>query len=151
MREKVNARARELGLDVDITTLERPTRTVHEAASAVGCDDSEIAKSLVFICDGDPVLVIASGAHRVDMNKIADVLDCAEVRQATPDEVRVATGFSVGGVAPFGHDLPVIIDQTLLGYQQVWAAGGDGNTLFCVEPHKLADCIHAQVADVAQD
>jgi prolyl-tRNA editing enzyme YbaK/EbsC (Cys-tRNA(Pro) deacylase) len=149
MREKVNARARELGLDVDITTLERPTRTVHEAASAVGCDDREIAKSLVFICDGDPVLVIESGAHRVDLDKVADVLDCAEVRQATPEEVRVATGFSVGGVAPFGHDLPVVLDRTLLEYPQIWAAGGDGNTLFSVEPHKLAACIHAQVADVA--
>jgi prolyl-tRNA editing enzyme YbaK/EbsC (Cys-tRNA(Pro) deacylase) len=62
----------------------------------------------------------------------------------------VGTGFSVGGVAPPGHDLPVVIDETLLGYQQVWAAGGDGNTLFCVEPHKLTDCIRARVADVAQ-
>jgi prolyl-tRNA editing enzyme YbaK/EbsC (Cys-tRNA(Pro) deacylase) len=150
MREKVNAKARELGLDVEVTTLERPTRTVQEAASAVGCEAGEIAKSIVFVCDGDPVLVIASGAHRVDMDKVADALDCAEVRQASPDEVRVATGFSVGGVAPFGHDLPVIIDQTLLGYEQVWAAGGDGNTLFCVEPHKLSACIKAQVADVAQ-
>jgi len=150
MREKVNAKARELGLDVEVTTLDRPTRTVQEAASAVGCQDGEIAKSIVFVCDGDPVLVIASGAHRVDMNKVADVLDCAEVRQATPDEVRVATGFSVGGVAPFGHELPVVLDQTLLEHEQVWAAGGDGNTLFRVEPHKLADCIHAQVADVGE-
>lgn len=149
MREKVSHKARELGLDVEVTTLERPTRTVQEAASAVGCDAREIAKSLVFVCDGDPVLVIASGAHRVDMDKVADVLDCAEVRQATPDEVRVATGFTVGGVAPFGHDLPVVLDRTLLDYDQVWAAGGDGNTLFSVEPHKLAACIHAQVADVA--
>ena len=149
MREKVNARARELGLDVEVTTLERPTRTVQEAASAVGCQAGEIAKSIVFVCDGDPVLVIASGAHRVDQDKVADVLDCAEVRQATADEVRVATGFSVGGVAPFGHDLPVVLDETLLRYEQVWAAGGDGNTLFCVKPQKLADCIHARVADVA--
>lgn len=149
MREKVNARARELGLDVRVTTLDRPTRTVHEAASAVGCKDGEIAKSIVFVCDGDPVLVIASGAHRVDPDKVADLLDCAEVRQASPDEVRVATGFSVGGVAPFGHDLPVILDRTLLEYDLVWAAGGDGNTLFAVEPHKLADCIAARVADVA--
>src|SRR5918997_5944972 len=131
MREKVNAKARELGLDVDVKTLERPTRTVQEAAAAVGCADAEIAKSLVFVCDGDPVLVVASGAHRVDMDKVADVLDCAEVRQATPDEVRVATGFSVGGVAPFGHDLPVVLDRTLLDHERVWAAGGDGNTLFC--------------------
>jgi prolyl-tRNA editing enzyme YbaK/EbsC (Cys-tRNA(Pro) deacylase) len=149
MREKVNARARELGLDVDITTLERPTRTVQEAASAVGCNASAIAKSLVFICDGDPVLVIASGAHRVDMDKVADILDCAEVRQATPEEVRVATGFSVGGVAPFGHDLPVVLDETLLDHDQIWAAGGDGNTLFSVSPRKLSDCIHARVSDVA--
>jgi prolyl-tRNA editing enzyme YbaK/EbsC (Cys-tRNA(Pro) deacylase) len=151
MREKVNARARELGLDVDIKTLERPTRTVQEAATAVGCPAAAIAKSLVLVADGDPVLVVASGAHRVDMDKVADLRDAAEVRQASPDEVRVSTGFSVGGVAPFGHDLPVILDETLLEYDHVWAAGGDGNTLFSVEPHKLADCIRAQVADVAQD
>jgi prolyl-tRNA editing enzyme YbaK/EbsC (Cys-tRNA(Pro) deacylase) len=149
MREKVNARARELGLDVEVTTLDRPTRTVQEAASAVGCQDGEIAKSIVFVCDGDPVLVIASGAHRVDLDKVADLLDCAEVRQASPEEVRVATGFPVGGVAPFGHDLPVILDETLLRFDQVWAAGGDGNTLFCVHPQKLSTCIKAQVADVA--
>lgn len=151
MREKVNAKARELGLDVQVTSLERPTRTVQEAASAVGCDAAKIAKSIVFVCDGDPVLVLASGAHRIDPNKVADVLDCAEVRQASADEVRVATGFSVGGVAPFGHDLPVVLDETLLGFDEVWAAGGDGNTLFRVEPQKLSDCIRAHVADVAAD
>ena len=58
-------------------------------------------------------------------------------------------GFSVGGVAPFGHDLPVILDETLLKFDQVWAAGGDGNTLFCVQPQKLSACIKATVADVA--
>ncbi len=151
MREKVNARARELGLQVDVKTLDRPTRTVQEAAAAVGCQDAEIAKSLVFIADGDPVLVVASGAHRVDMDKIADLLDVAEIRQASPEEVRVATGFSVGGVAPFGHDLPVVLDETLLDHPQVWAAGGDGNTLFAVQPQKLASCIAAKVADVAAD
>jgi prolyl-tRNA editing enzyme YbaK/EbsC (Cys-tRNA(Pro) deacylase) len=151
MREKVNARARELGLKVDVTTLDRPTRTVQEAATAVGCQPAEIAKSIVLVADGDPVLVVASGAHRVDMDKVADVLDVAEVRQASPDEVRSSTGFSVGGVAPFGHDLQVILDETLLEHAHVWAAGGDGNTLFCVEPRKLADCIRARVADVGAE
>jgi prolyl-tRNA editing enzyme YbaK/EbsC (Cys-tRNA(Pro) deacylase) len=149
MREKVNAKAKELGLDVNVTTLDRPTRTVQEAAAAVGCQPAAIAKSLVFVADGDPVLVVASGAHRVDIDKVADILDVAEIRQATPDEVRTSTGFSVGGVAPFGHDLPVVLDETLLAHSQVWAAGGDGNTLFCVEPAKLASCIKARVADVA--
>ena len=150
MREKVNARARELGLNVEVTTLDRPTRTVQEAASAVGCQAGEIAKSIVLVADGDPVLVVASGDHRVDLDKVADLMDAAEVRQASADEVRVATGFSVGGVAPFGHDLPVVLDETLLAYAHVWAAGGDGNTLFSVEPQKLVDCIHARVADVAE-
>jgi prolyl-tRNA editing enzyme YbaK/EbsC (Cys-tRNA(Pro) deacylase) len=151
MREKVNTRAKELGLDVNVTTLDRPTRTVQEAATAVGCQPAEIAKSLVFVADGDPVLVIASGAHRVDLDKVADILDVAEIRQASPDEVRTATGFSVGGVAPFGHDLPVVLDEDLLVHERIWAAGGDGNTLFCVEPRKLADCIKARVADVADE
>ena len=150
MREKVTTKARELGLDVDITTLERPTRTVQEAASAVGCKDCAIAKSIVFVADGDPVVVIASGAHRIDADKLADLLDVAEVRQASPDEVRSATGFSVGGVAPFAHDLPVVMDELLLEEPKIWAAGGDGNTLFAVEPHKLASCINAQVADIGE-
>jgi prolyl-tRNA editing enzyme YbaK/EbsC (Cys-tRNA(Pro) deacylase) len=151
MREKVNAKAKELGLDVNVTTLDRPTRTVQEAAAAVGCQPAAIAKSIVFVADGDPVLVVASGAHRVDIDKVADVLDVAEIRQASPDEVRTSTGFSVGGVAPFGHDLPVILDETLLEHDRVWAAGGDGNTLFCVEPNKLSACINARVADVAAE
>jgi prolyl-tRNA editing enzyme YbaK/EbsC (Cys-tRNA(Pro) deacylase) len=148
MREKVNARAKELGLNVDVRTLERPTRTVQEAASAVGCQESDIAKSIVFVADGEPVLVVASGSHRIDSDKLAVLLDVAEVRQASPDEVRSATGFPVGGVAPFGHDLPVVMDETLLHCDQIWAAGGDGNTLFSVEPEKLAKCIDARVADV---
>jgi prolyl-tRNA editing enzyme YbaK/EbsC (Cys-tRNA(Pro) deacylase) len=151
MREKVNARAKELGLDVNVRTLERPTRTVHEAATAVGCQDAEIAKSIVFVADGEPVLVVASGSHRIDPDKLAVLLDVAEVRQASPDEVRSATGFPVGGVAPFAHDLPVVMDEALLHHAQVWAAGGDGNTLFCVEPGKLAHCIDARVADVGVD
>jgi prolyl-tRNA editing enzyme YbaK/EbsC (Cys-tRNA(Pro) deacylase) len=148
MREKVNAKARELGLDVDVKTLERPTRTVREAATAVGCQESHIAKSIVFVADGEPVLVVASGSHRIDADKLAVLLDVAEVRQASPDEVRSATGFPVGGVAPFGHDLPVVMDESLLDCECIWAAGGDGNTLFSVEPHKLAQCIDARVADV---
>ena len=116
MREKVTTRARELGLDVDVTTLERPTRTVQEAASAVGCEPAEIAKSIVFVADGEPVLVVASGSHRIDSDKLAVLLDVAEVRQASADEVRSATGFPVGGVAPFAHDLPVVMDADLLGH-----------------------------------
>ncbi len=148
MREKVKTAARELGLDVSVRTLERPTRTVQEAAEAVGCEPGRIAKSLVFVADGDPVICIASGSHRVDTDTLADVLDVAEVRQATPEEVRAATGFSVGGVPPFGHGLPVVLDETLLDHECVWAAGGDGHSLFEVDPRALVGCTSATVAAV---
>jgi prolyl-tRNA editing enzyme YbaK/EbsC (Cys-tRNA(Pro) deacylase) len=150
MREKVVASARELGLEVDIQRLEVSTRTVEDAAQAVGCGASEIAKSLVFVCDGEPILCIASGEHRVDTDKLAEALDCAEVRQANPDEVRAATGFPIGGVPPFGHDLPVVVDEALLRHEQVWAAGGDGQSLFCVDPHELVSSTGAQVAPVGE-
>ncbi len=149
MREKVIASAKALGLEVDVRRLDASTATVQAAALAVGCEDAQIAKSLVFVADGDPVVCIASGAHRVDMDRLADVLDVAEVRQATPEEVRAATGFSVGGVPPFGHGLPVVFDQTLLEHDRVWAAGGDGHSLFEIDPKALAGCTSATVAPVA--
>jgi prolyl-tRNA editing enzyme YbaK/EbsC (Cys-tRNA(Pro) deacylase) len=149
MREKVIDSARELGLDVQVRRLDSSTATVEAAADAVGCGAPRIAKSIVFIADGDAVLCIASGAHRVDTNVLADVLDVAEVRQATPDEVRAATGFAVGGVPPIGHGLPAVIDETLLEHGTVFAAGGDGHSLFEVDPRKLVDCTGAQVAAIA--
>jgi prolyl-tRNA editing enzyme YbaK/EbsC (Cys-tRNA(Pro) deacylase) len=149
MRDKVVHSARELGLDVDVRRLETSTATVEEAARAVGCARAQIAKSLVFVADGDPVLCIASGEHRVNLDRLCEALDCAESRQASPDEVRAATGFAVGGVPPFGHGLPVVLDESLLEHDLVWAAGGDGHSLFAVDPRRLADCVSATVAPVA--
>ena len=149
MRDKVINHARELGLDVDVRRLERSTATVQDAAGAVGCDEAQIAKSLVFLADGEPVLCIASGAHRVDLTRLAEVLDAAHVVQATPEQVRAATGFPVGGVPPIGHGLPVVLDETLLAHECVWAAGGDGHSLFSVDPRELERCTSATVAAVA--
>lgn len=148
MTEKVVRGARELGLDVHVQRLEASTRTVGDAAKAVGCQEGEIAKSIVFVADGDPVVCIASGRHRIDADKLADALDVAELRQAGADEVRAATGFAIGGVPPFGHGLPVVFDRSLLDHEQVWAAAGDPHSLFRVSPRKLLDCTGATVADV---
>jgi prolyl-tRNA editing enzyme YbaK/EbsC (Cys-tRNA(Pro) deacylase) len=150
MKDKVIQAARELGLEVKVQTLESPTRTVAEAAAAVGCAAPQIAKTLVFVADGDPVLVVASGAHRVDPDLLAEVFDVAEIRQATPEEVRVATGYPIGGVSPLGCHLPIAFDETLLDYDCVFAAGGDGNTLFQVNPRTLADALHARIVQVAE-
>jgi prolyl-tRNA editing enzyme YbaK/EbsC (Cys-tRNA(Pro) deacylase) len=150
MKDKVVKAARDLGLQVDVRTLDQPTRTVSEAASAVGCGDAQIAKTLVFIADGDPVLVVASGAHRVDTEALCEIFDVAEIRQATPDEVRVATGYPVGGVSPLGCGIPIAFDEDLLQFDRIYVAGGDGNTLFAVEPRLLAESINAKVARVGE-
>jgi prolyl-tRNA editing enzyme YbaK/EbsC (Cys-tRNA(Pro) deacylase) len=150
MRSKVKEAARELGLSVELKTLDASTATVAAAAAAVGCEPGQIAKSIVFVMDGEPVVVVASGRHRIDSDKVCLALDCAEGRQATADEVRAATGFPIGGVPPIGHGLPVVFDSALLAYDVIYAAGGDGNTLFEVAPRELASCVHALVAPVGQ-
>jgi prolyl-tRNA editing enzyme YbaK/EbsC (Cys-tRNA(Pro) deacylase) len=150
MKEKVIRSAEALGLDVSVQRLDASTRTVKEAAEAVGCHEAEIAKSIVFVCDGDPIVCVASGKHRIDVDKVAETLDCAEIRQAAPDEVRASTGYAIGGVPPFGHDLPVILDSALLDHERVWAAAGDPHSLFQVDPRRLAECCEATVADVGE-
>ena len=150
MREKVAAAARQLGLEVEIRTIDRPTRTVAEAAMALDVESGQIAKSLVFLADGEPVVIVASGAHRVDVDQLALVCDCAVIDKATPEDVRASTGFAVGGVPPFGHGLPMMMDETLLDYELVYAAGGDGNTLFAVDPRRLAEATKARLVTVAE-
>jgi prolyl-tRNA editing enzyme YbaK/EbsC (Cys-tRNA(Pro) deacylase) len=148
VRDRLAECARDLGIEFRVQRLESSTRTVKDAAVAVGCDESEIAKSIVFVADGDPVVCVASGRHRIDTGKLADVLDVAEVRQAAAGEVRAATGFAIGGVPPFGHDLPVLFDEALLHHERVFAAAGDPNSLFAVDPRELADCIRARIVEL---
>jgi prolyl-tRNA editing enzyme YbaK/EbsC (Cys-tRNA(Pro) deacylase) len=150
MRSKVKEAARELGLDVELKTLDNSTATVAQAAAALGVQEGQIAKSIVFVMDGEPVVVVASGRHRIDRDKVRDALDCAEGRMASADEVRAATGFPIGGVPPIGHSLPVVFDSALLDYEVIYAAGGDGNTLFEVAPRQLAGSVHALVARVGE-
>jgi prolyl-tRNA editing enzyme YbaK/EbsC (Cys-tRNA(Pro) deacylase) len=150
MRSKVKEAARELGLQVELKTLTDSTATVADAASALGVEEGQIAKSIVFVMDGEPVMVVASGRHRIDRDKVCDALDCAEGRIASADEVRAATGFPIGGVPPIGHGLPVVFDSALLDYDVIYAAGGDGNTLFAVAPRDLAGAVHALVAAVGE-
>jgi prolyl-tRNA editing enzyme YbaK/EbsC (Cys-tRNA(Pro) deacylase) len=150
VRDRLAECARDLGIEMKVQRLEDSTRTVKDAAAAVGCDVAEIAKSIVFVADGDPVVCVASGRQRIDTDRIAEALDVAEVRQAGADEVRAATGFAIGGVPPFGHDLPVLFDEELLRHERVWAAAGDPNSLFKVDPRELCRCIDARVLAVGE-
>jgi prolyl-tRNA editing enzyme YbaK/EbsC (Cys-tRNA(Pro) deacylase) len=151
MRDRLAERARQLGLRLQVQRLGASTRTVKDAAVAIGCQEAEIAKSIVFVADGDPIVCVASGRHRIDTDKLADALDVAEVRQAAADEVRAATGFAIGGVPPFGHDLPILFDISLLEHERVWAAAGDPHSLFEVDPRELVRCVEARVVAVGDD
>ena len=151
MRDRLADCARELGLRLVVQRLAASTRTVSDAAVAIGCEEAEIAKSIVFVADGDPVVCVASGRHRIDPVKLADALDVAEARQAAAAEVRAATGFAIGGVPPFGHDLPILFDESLLEHERVWAAAGDPHSLFAVDPRELARCVEARVVAVGED
>ena len=150
MRDRLADCARDLGIELEVHRLDSSARTVKDAARAVGCEESEIAKSIVFVADGDPVLCVASGRHRIDTDKLAEVLDVAVVGEEGAGEVRAATGFAIGGVPPFGHDLPVVFDEELLRHNRVWAAAGDPHSLFDVDPRELCRCLGARVAPVGE-
>ena len=112
--------------------LDDSARTAKEAADALGIEVGQIASSLIFLADGEPVLVIASGGHRVDTENLASILQVHEITKATADDVRRATGFAIGGVAPVGHPEPLttIVDIALSRYIEVWAAGGHPHYVF---------------------
>ncbi len=146
-------RAREIhGIDPEIREFPEGTKTSAEAAEAIGCAVERIAASLVFVADGQPVVVVASGGGRVDESKLAAVVgvDPASVRTADPDEVREATGWSIGGVPPFCHDgdPPVYLDETLAGFDTVWAAAGTPRAVFEVDPEDVIAHASADLADV---
>ncbi|WP_326790349.1 YbaK/EbsC family protein [Streptomyces sp. NBC_00151] len=122
----------EAGMGGRVRQLADSTRTAAEAAAALGCDVGAIANSLVFISDGEPVLVLTSGRHKVDTAALAARWGRGKLHRATPEQVRQATGQAIGGVAPVGHPqaLPAVVDAALADYPQLWAAAGTPHTVF---------------------
>jgi prolyl-tRNA editing enzyme YbaK/EbsC (Cys-tRNA(Pro) deacylase) len=123
---------RTAGVRGEVRELAASTRTAAEAAAALGCPVEAIANSLVFIADGAPVLVLARGGERVDLDRLARAAGATEVRRATPDEVRAATGQPIGGVAPVGHParLRTFVDRSLARTPVLWAAAGTPHAVF---------------------
>lgn len=106
-------------------------RTAQEAASAIGCDVAAIANSLIFLADGESVLVMTSGGHRADLEALKLNIGAAEVVMAPASVVRSATGQAIGGVAPIGHPAPIrtFIDEALQEHEELWAAAGHPHTV----------------------
>ncbi|WP_426320635.1 YbaK/EbsC family protein [Microbacterium sp. E-13] len=123
---------RAVGISGDIVVLPDAASTAALAAEALGVDVGAIANSLVFHSDGAPLLVMTSGAHRVDTKGLAERLGHVSIQRATPEQVREATGQAIGGVAPTGHPSPLrtVVDEDLARYPQIWAAGGTPHTVF---------------------
>jgi prolyl-tRNA editing enzyme YbaK/EbsC (Cys-tRNA(Pro) deacylase) len=139
------------GLEVEVHTFPAGTRTAADAAAAVGCEVGAIVKSLVFVVDGvGPVVVLTSGANRVDTAALAKHFGAVSSRQATADEVREATGYAIGGTPPFGHvsTSPTVLDPALLRYAIVWSAAGTPDSCFPMAPARLAAVSNAEAVDV---
>ncbi|MFH9348979.1 YbaK/EbsC family protein [Kitasatospora sp. NPDC017646] len=120
-----------VGVAGEIVVLPDSARTAAEAAAALGCEVGAIANSLVFSCDGEPLLVMTSGAHRVDTAFLAARLVVGEITRASAAQVREATGQAIGGVAPTGHPAPLrtVVDTALRQYEVLWAAAGHPHTV----------------------
>lgn len=156
-----------LGVRGEVRVLGDAVRTASAAAAALGVEVGQIANSLVFVGvpaisdpdqgrhqrtpDGEPLLILTSGAHRVDTHKVADLLGFAALERATPEIVRAATGFAIGGVAPVGllTDIRTFVDVALARYDVVWAAAGHPHTVFPSTYEELVRITGGQSLEVA--
>jgi prolyl-tRNA editing enzyme YbaK/EbsC (Cys-tRNA(Pro) deacylase) len=140
------------GINARVIELPASARTAPEAAKAVGCRVEQIAKSLVFrgLTSGRPVLVVTSGANRVDEERLAALLG-EPVRQAEPDFVRERTGFSIGGVPPVGHfqGIETFLDEDLFRLEEIWAAAGTPNAVFKIRFADLVAIAGGRVVAIA--
>src|ERR1051326_943914 len=133
-----------------IRVLPDAVTTAAAAAAALGVEVGQIANSLVFDADGTPLLVLTSGAHRVDTGKVAALIGAQRVRRASPDFVRTATGQTIGGVAPVGHPAPLrtLVDVVLADHDVVWASGGVPHVVFATTYDELVRITAGTPAEV---
>ena len=150
--ERVQAELQAVGLDRKVIELAVSARTSREAADALGVEVAQIAKSLVFTVDGAPVLVVASGANRVDEDKLSRLAG-GRVKRAAPETVRMVTGYAIGGVPPLAHQspLPIYIDQDLGRYDVVYAAAGVPECVFPITAAELARVTGGRVVDLREE
>jgi prolyl-tRNA editing enzyme YbaK/EbsC (Cys-tRNA(Pro) deacylase) len=141
-----------LGAGFRVLEFEQSTHTSAEAAAVLGCDLAQIAKSMMYqAADGQPVLVVASGANRIDEKKVAALLG-QKIKRADPEFVLASTGVAVGGVPPLGHIRAPLtfLDQDLGRHETIWAAAGSPNALFALAPADLVRLTGAPFVDIAK-
>lgn len=153
--QKVADAAESLGLDVKIVEFAETTRSAQEAADAIGCTVAQIVKSLCFMVNGRAVMALVSGANRLDEKKLAALegVSRKQVKRANADQVKAATGFSIGGVPPFGHAnlMTIYVDDDLRRFDEVWAAAGTPFAVFAIAPDQLATAGKGVFADLKKE
>jgi prolyl-tRNA editing enzyme YbaK/EbsC (Cys-tRNA(Pro) deacylase) len=156
--QRVRDAAERKGVTLEIRVFDESTHTAEEAAATVNAELGQIVKSLVFVApteDGglEPVICLVSGPNRVDPARLAAVPGERDIRRATAREAQELTGFSIGGIPPFGHIRPVraIMDPDLTQYQVVWAAAGTATAVFPVPPGTLRILSNATVAPITEE
>jgi prolyl-tRNA editing enzyme YbaK/EbsC (Cys-tRNA(Pro) deacylase) len=149
--QKVQQVLGQFGLATTVREMPASTRTAKDAAQVIGCSAGQIAKSLVFrgANSGRAILIIASGTNRVDERAMASVVG-EPIERASPDFVRAATGYAIGGIPPVGHNqqLPVWMDQALFSFERIWAAAGTPESVFEIRPDDLARITKATVIEL---
>lgn len=147
--EAVVSAARSEGLEVKPRSFPDGTRTAADAARAIGVAVGQIVKSLVFSVDGAPTMALVPGDRRLDETKLAAASGGGEVQRMDAASVREATGFSIGGVPPVGHSLPVYVDAGITAYDEVWAAAGTGTDVFAITPEDLVRVTRGTLCDLS--
>ncbi len=155
--QRVLDAAERKGFKLEVREFDQSTHTAADAAAAVGAEVGQIVKSLIFVADGtdglQACLVLASGANTVDVGLLASALTEPNIRRATADEARELTGFTIGGIPPFGHatQMRTVMDPDLARFETVWAAAGTANAVFEVTPNTLRILTNAFVTPIAAE
>jgi prolyl-tRNA editing enzyme YbaK/EbsC (Cys-tRNA(Pro) deacylase) len=156
--QRVREAAARKGVELDIRVFDESTHTAADASAALDAELGQIVKSLVFVAPGadgepEPVLCLVSGPNRVDVARLAAVTGERDIRRATAREAQELTGFTIGGIPPFGHLRPVrtIMDPDLGRFQTVWAAAGTATAVCPVPPATLRILSNATVAPITEE
>tara|TARA_Y100001949_G_scaffold18821_1_gene13365 strand:- start:4641 stop:5111 length:471 start_codon:yes stop_codon:yes gene_type:complete len=146
--DRFRAAADSLGIEPDLVRFSEDTRTAVQAAAALGCELGQIIKSLIFRCDGEPVLALTAGDQRVDTKALGELCG-GTIEKAGAEVVRDATGFVIGGVPPFGHrtQLRCFVDRNICRHETVWGAAGTPDTVFAIPSARLVGLSGGQIAD----
>lgn len=153
-QERVKAALEALGLPAELKEFDASTHTAQDAANAVGCELGQIVKTLFFLAEGRPTLALVAGDRQCDTALLAELVGVGRKRlkMGSPEQVAEYTGYPVGGVAPVGtlQQCDVVIDDTLKRFDRIWAAAGNGNTVFATEPAALVNATHGQWAAITR-